>query len=140
MSTLQSQQKPSKKPRLNTELVPVVFGILKDKPGKVSSAPVIKILLDSGASSTLIIERFVQNLKLKKNTKTTKCRTTAGVFETNKLVDLQFILPELYEGRTICATAHITKQLGQYDMILGRDILRELGIVIDFKEETIIWD
>ena len=85
----------------------------------------LKILLDSGASSTLLTQKHTKNLRVTSNTKDTKWRTTAGAFMTNKQVDAQFILPELHEGRTICTTAHVTKHLGQYDMILGRDLLRE---------------
>ena len=29
---------------------------------------------------------------------------------------------------------HVTKQISKYDMIIGRDILQELGIVLDFEE------
>eukprot|EP00957_Ditylum_brightwellii_P144911 11037372-Ditylum_brightwellii.AAC.1 len=34
---------------------------------------------------------------------------------------------------------HVTDQLGQYDMILGRDLLQEIGINLDFKENNISW-
>eukprot|EP00957_Ditylum_brightwellii_P154014 11722193-Ditylum_brightwellii.AAC.2 len=34
---------------------------------------------------------------------------------------------------------HITNKLGRYGMIPGRDLLRKLGIDLDFKENTIAW-
>eukprot|EP00957_Ditylum_brightwellii_P021852 1648251-Ditylum_brightwellii.AAC.3 len=36
-------------------------------------------------------------------------------------------------------TMHVTDQLGRYDMILGRDLLQELVIDLDFKENSIVW-
>ena len=30
--------------------------------------------------------------------------------------------------------------LGAYNIILGRDILQELGIVIDFNMQIVVWD
>eukprot|EP00957_Ditylum_brightwellii_P040031 3029601-Ditylum_brightwellii.AAC.1 len=36
-------------------------------------------------------------------------------------------------------TMHITDQVGRYNMILGRDVLQELGIDLDFKESSITW-
>ena len=131
---------PQKKPKIHKSLVPIVFGLLKERIGKVKKVPVIKILIDSGASSTLIKEQYATKLRVSSNTKPTKWKTTAGVFTTTKQVNVQFILPELHEGRTICTKAHVTQHLGQYDMILGRDLLKELGIIIDFANETVTWD
>jgi hypothetical protein len=70
----------------------------------------------------------------------TQWHTSAGTFDTTKKAQVQFILPELHEGRTIVYKAHIAKQLGRYDMILGRDLLKELGIKLDFGDETVTWD
>eukprot|EP00957_Ditylum_brightwellii_P037064 2806364-Ditylum_brightwellii.AAC.1 len=33
----------------------------------------------------------------------------------------------------------ITDQLGRYTMILGRNLLQEVGIDLDFKENNITW-
>ena len=52
----------------------------------------------------------------------------------------RFTLPEFSVSRVIHSEIHATKQsLGGYDIIIGRDLLRELGIVLDFNRETIIW-
>ena len=34
----------------------------------------------------------------------------------------------------------MASNLGAYDMILGRDVLRELGIVLDFNTQIVIWN
>eukprot|EP00957_Ditylum_brightwellii_P076702 5830006-Ditylum_brightwellii.AAC.1 len=35
---------------------------------------------------------------------------------------------------------HVANTLGMYDMILGRDVLKSLGIVLNHATKTIIWD
>ena len=35
---------------------------------------------------------------------------------------------------------HVTEQKSNYDMIIGRDILSELGINLNFKDMTVQWD
>ena len=35
---------------------------------------------------------------------------------------------------------HVTKSMGAYDMIIGRDMLEDLGIDIRFSDKTIEWD
>eukprot|EP00957_Ditylum_brightwellii_P081260 6181436-Ditylum_brightwellii.AAC.1 len=35
---------------------------------------------------------------------------------------------------------HVTSQLGRYNMILGRNLLQEQGIDLDFKENSITWE
>jgi len=53
---------------------------------------------------------------------------------------LQFTLPELHEKRLINWDFHVTRQSFNYDMIIGRDLLTELGIEFSFKKQTITWD
>ena len=35
---------------------------------------------------------------------------------------------------------HLTEKLGHYDMIIGRDLLTELGFDINFSTSTCSWD
>ena len=35
---------------------------------------------------------------------------------------------------------HVTEQKSNYDMIIGRDILLELGINLNFKDMMVQWD
>ena len=37
-------------------------------------------------------------------------------------------------------TAHVTNQKSNYDMMIGRDVLTELGINLSFKDMTMQWD
>ena len=139
-STLPGRQPPTKKAKTSNEVAPIVFGLLHEHVAARTSIPTLKILLDSGSSATLLAQRYTTNLRVTDQPSPTRWKTAAGAFVTNKQASAQFILPELHEGRTICASVHVTPHLGQYDMIIGRDLLRELGIVINFAEETVTWD
>ena len=47
--------------------------------------------------------------------------------------------PELNHSAEIYAKHHLTDKLLNYNLILGRDILHELGIIFNFKSKTITW-
>jgi len=59
---------------------------------------------------------------------------------TGKIAKAQFIIPELHDNRSIEWTVHLAKDLGAYDMIIGRDLLSELKIDILFSEQIVTWD
>ena len=119
-------------------LLPVVKGILKYS-NEDRIVRNINILLDSGASRSVINEKFVQQSKCTSN-ETVYWNTIAGSFETKKKAEISFQLPSLHEKRIITSVVHVSPELVTYDMILGRDLLQELGIVLNFKEQIITWD
>ena len=103
-----------------------------------NSSTYVKILLDSGASASIISEKYVRkkNYYLEKTTSNT-WSTMAGSFATSYETEVQLKLPELYHTAHITATFHVTKQIGNYDLIFGRDLLRELNIVLNFSNNTV---
>ena len=121
-------------------IVPMAFGIIKNKT-KISKDKVIyiKILLDSGASSSIINKQCVTGLRIN-DSQVTEWRTSAGVFTTNKQVELLLKLPEFYHNRVIKCNAHVTENTSNYDMIMGRDLLGQLGIQINFSTNSVTWD
>ena len=50
------------------------------------------------------------------------------------------MLPELNPTSKVTYDLHVASNLGAYDIILGRDILQELGIVLDFNMQIVIWN
>ena len=99
----------------------------------------IKALLDSGASSTIIQKSLVTKLRTKKSN-TKEWKTAAGTFTTNAEAQLQFQIPELSPTRTVQYWATVTERMLNYDIILGRDLLHTLGLDMSFKNQTVTWD
>ena len=123
----------------NTDLAPILYGRLRT--GLEHPNPrTIKILLDSGASASIIQYNCVEKLRLKQQRDPLKWKTAAGELSTNYQVDIEFSLPELHESRMVQWTVHVTKTCGNYDLILGRDIMRELGLTFSFLTCTTTWD
>ena len=81
----------------NTDLAPILYGRLctgLEQPNPRT----LKILLDSGASASIIKAQYVQKLRLKKHKNPLQWKTAAGELSTNYQVDIKFSLPELHES------------------------------------------
>ena len=70
----------------------------------------------------------------------TTWNTVGGTLKTSKAVTADFCFPEFYEHKTIKWKFHLTTLPDKYDMIIGRDLMKTLGISLDFNQESIIWD
>ena len=121
------------------DLAPILYGRLRTEI-KSPNPKTIKILLDSGASASIIKYNNVEKLRLKQQQNPLKWKTAAGELSTNYKVAIEFSLPELHESRMVQWTVHVAKTCGNYDLILGRDIMRELGLTFSFLNCTITWD
>ena len=69
--------------------------------------------------------------------------TKAGNFRTTKTCKINFALPAFHEHRNISWTAFVDetdKLSSQYDMIIGRDLLDELGMNFLFSTNLMEWD
>ena len=95
------------------------------------------LALDGGGSESLVTEKFVKKLRLKKSSNSNTVWTApGGEMRTNQKVKAQFTMPELHEDRLIEWNLHVTKALGKCDMIIGRDILQFLKIDLRFSDNT----
>jgi hypothetical protein len=65
--------------------------------------------------------------------------TTAGTFKSTEQTQYQRILPDLHEVRTQYVVINMLL-LGIYDLILGRDLLMNLGIILNFNTQMVEWD
>ena len=137
---VRGQVEPLKKKQKTTDLRPVVFVRFNSRRGKVQPIT-LTALLDSGGSGCLISEEFTKKLKLREvKGAATKWNTPNGTLTTRGKVRSQFTIPELHDNRVIEWNFHVTKTIATYDMIIGRDMLEDLGIDIQFSDHTIIWD
>jgi hypothetical protein len=124
--------------RIQSDLVPILFARICTSMGKPKPRT-IRILLDSGASASIFKLKYLTKLRLKCN-ETTMWTTAAGNFTTSRISKVQFTMPELYDDRIIEWKVHVAKDTGVYDAVIGRDLLRELGITLNFKDNTVTWD
>ena len=104
----------------------------------------LRALADTGASSSIILEVYTskQFIKTDKNNKTT-WSTMGGQFTTDKTGLVNFLLPEFNLKKQISWEFHVdvrSKDSNTYDMIIGRDLLGELGIILNFNDHTVTWD
>ena len=81
---------------------------------------------------------LVKNLKSQK-TNTQVWNTAAGKVATNKMAKIMFNMPEFYESKIVQCWAHVFDAKLSYDMIIGRDLMTELGIKIDFENLIVHW-
>ena len=116
----------------------MTFGEMKTRLGKTKTAS-IRILLDSGASKSIIFKELAKKLRQKK-TSTTEWSTVAGTVRTDHKAKVQLKLSEFSEQKVIEWEFHTTDTKFNYDMIIGRDLLSALGIIIDFKDDVMTWD
>jgi len=66
-----------------------------------------------------------------------------GQFTTDKTGLVTFSLPEFNLKKQISWVFHVNDRLkaaSTYDMIIGRDLLGELGIILNFNDKTVTWD
>ena len=116
----------------------MTFGLLNIRLGKPKYKD-IKILLDTGASKSIIRADRVKKLRKKHKSKTI-WDTAAGQMSTNKTVKAKFRLSEFDERKEITWDFHVTECPLRYDMIIGRDILTEHGMSIDFNKGIMTWN
>ena len=57
---------------------------------------------------------------------------------------INFTLPEFSSSRSIKWKVHVDNNTptnqARYDMIMGTDLMEELGVDVSFKHKTISWD
>ena len=124
---------PPKKKRKTDNVCPMTFGEMQTSLNKPESRP-IRILLDSGASKSIVFAELARKLH-KTKSGTTQWSTVAGAVNTSHKARVKFKLSEFSTRKVIEWKFHVTKADFNYDMIIGRDLLKELnppGVEPDF--------
>lgn len=114
----------------------------KNKSAKAKDTQVIRVLFDSGCSTTLINKSVVQDLTQTK-VKPSTWKTKSGNFTTDKECNIKFILPAFHENRIVewkASVENSPRASCRYDMIVGRDLMHEIGFDILFSKAQMIWD
>ncbi|NND94264.1 MAG: DDE-type integrase/transposase/recombinase, partial [Flavobacteriales bacterium] len=71
------------------------------------------------------------------------CTTLAGSLNSNRFVTLnRTCFPEFYKSKFIdrINAKVFDNPAVRYDMIIGRDVLREMGVNVDFAKQKMTWD
>jgi transposase InsO family protein len=105
----------------------------------------IRCLLDTGTTSTLILRDFVKKGRAKSHKgKRTKWSTLGGSFSTNRKALLEFKFPELTTSKSVTWICHVddktSQKQSQYDMIIGMDLMTEIGIMVDTQDKCVKWE
>lgn len=102
-----------------------------------------KVLLYTDSSSSIISEKVAKyGMDIQKDKgKKVEWKTAAGCFSTNKKRQVVFQLPEFSSKKKIVHNFHVTQDMAlNYDMIIGLDVLNELGIIVDFAQKVLTWE
>ena len=96
-----------------------------------------RILLDRGCISLTIMRMLLKKLYPKRDD-VMKWNKQAGNITTNLKFKIYFTLPELRATEIMMWNCHVDDSANhRYDMILGRDLLKELGLNPKFYEHVI---
>ena len=81
------------------------------------------------------------NFQSKKTKKERQWSTAAGILTTNTKIAISFSFPELHANKVINQSLHVVDlNIDRYDMIIGRDLIKSIGIDIHGGYMTIHWD
>ena len=137
-------QTKSKKKLKHKHFSPIFFGKLVIPAGKKdrqSKTRLVKALVNSGASESILAKPKSDNLPVEKTKKELQWSTAAGVLTTNTKIATSFSFPELHANKLINKSLHVVNlNIDCYDMIIGSDLIRSLGIDIHEVDMTIHWD
>jgi RNase H-like domain found in reverse transcriptase/Reverse transcriptase (RNA-dependent DNA polymerase)/Integrase zinc binding domain len=118
-------------------IVPIVYAYVQ--PGNNGPLKVVRVLLDSGATGCLIDAELAKGMPMRHFPKPDIWSTGGGLVKIDRAAEVTFTIPELYRERTIKYDFKIQPVSTEYAMIVGQDLLAELGIIIDFDTLTVTW-
>ena len=123
-------------------IVPIIFAKVFTTAKHETDAPseMIRVLLDSGSTECMInadLARYMPKVPLQ-NPRT--FNTGNGVIIIKEAVQVTFTIPEMYTERKITVQCNIMPKPIEYALLVGTDLLRDLGIQLDFQSNTLTWD
>ena len=106
-----------------------------------------RILLDSGSDGDLLFVHQDSNKRIpwKERIAPQKWRTSNGTFKMTKVGVLELTFPEFSESKLFSIRPDIvyisaSKSKPVYNMILGTKTMSRMGVVLNFKEKSIMID
>jgi hypothetical protein len=124
------------------QLTPVTI-MVADTVSSVKSRILLKVLLNSGSTSTMINRKCLpRNCQTCKISKSRKMETLACSYTSSEMVVLHNLrLPELHKNRNVDQQKAliIDADSCRYDVILGADFLSKTGIDVQYSTGTMEW-
>ena len=104
----------------------------------------ISALLDTGTSSTIILAPFVaEGTTTPNKSGAQQWETLGGKFSTTSTARISFKFPELDTSKVVTWACHVddktSKEKASYDMIIGMDLMVDIGIFVNTATRTIDW-
>ena len=123
-----------------TEPTPVTIAAIKGgKKNRKVKHDNLRVLVDTGSSHSLLHKKYSSKSNIKENMK--QYSTGNGTFKTKYETTERLMLPEFSDKKNI--TWHFSVFEGSdvgYDMVIGRDLMLELGMDISFAKKTVTWE
>ncbi len=126
----------------NRNLTPVTI-MVADSIGAVRSRRLLKVLLDSGSTTTLINKKCLpKKCKPCQISQSRMVNTLAGSYQSSAIVVMRNLrLPELDKNINVEQQKALVFESDtcRYDVILGADFLTKHGIDVEYSTGTIDW-
>lgn len=119
--------------------------IIVEIPSGNSDEPprILRGLLDSGSTGCILLNEFTKGLKKRFGT-TEQWTTKGGIFTTKAKCLVPMILPDFTRQTKVEFDCHVDptqkSHSTNYDIILGKDFMQDLGIDILNSSLTLRWD
>ena len=114
------KQTKAKKKLKHKHFSPIIFVKLvipAGKKGRQSKTRLVKTLVNSGASESILAKAEADNLPVKKTKKERQCSTSAGILTTNTKIATSFSFRELHANNVINQSLHVVDlNIDRYDM------------------------
>jgi hypothetical protein len=131
-----------KKPKTGQKSPEVIVEVAAPTPD--DHKRILCCLIDSGSLDSIILDEFIVGLKKQRNTTKQQWSTKGGVFSTDVRCAVPFYIVDFTTNKLVDWTFHVDSQTKSssagYDMIIGRDLLFNLGIDIKFSSGTLKWE
>ncbi len=138
----QDKNKNKHKKAKRSHLTPEVVVEIEDRNGDLVP---IRALLDTGTTATILLKKFVRKGRAKSyKGKTVSWNTMGGSFLTKQKCLVDFKFPEFSNSKTVTYVVHVDERTPRstatYDMIIGMDLITDLGINIQTSQKSVEWE
>lgn len=125
----------------NVDKVPMASCVVRLMNNQKTKKPFL-VLFDSGSDTSWWSADALPKGCVPSVTNAVSSSTLSGPMMSNRKVTLEGVyFPEFFKTRYLhTMEARVFSTPCRYDAIIGRDVLQEMGITLDFKNQMMTWD